>query len=76
MIPDKVMPKRQESVIVNLNQARKRKARADRELAAAQNRALHGRTKAEKARDRLAAEKSASLIEGHRREPPPRGDDG
>jgi hypothetical protein len=62
--------------VVNLNQARKRKARDEREIAAAQNRALHGRTKSEKARDRLAAEKVASLIEGHRLEPPPRGDDG
>ncbi|TGV64514.1 DUF4169 family protein, partial [Mesorhizobium sp. M00.F.Ca.ET.158.01.1.1] len=38
--------------IVNLRQFRKQKARADREQAAGQNRALHGRTKAEKQRDR------------------------
>ena len=61
--------------VVNLNQARKRKTRDEAERLAAQNRALHGRTKSEKARDRLAAEKAASLIEGHRLEPPPRGGD-
>ena len=37
--------------VVNLRQARKRKERADKEQAAAENRAKHGRTNGEKARD-------------------------
>lgn len=54
--------------IVNLRQARKNKARAENERAAEQNRALHGRSKAEKTRDRLAAEQAARFVEGHQRE--------
>ena len=56
--------------IVNLRQARKQKLRAGKERAAEQNRALHGRSKADKARDAEAAKKSQSFIEGHRRERP------
>lgn len=56
--------------IVNLRQARKQKARADKERMAEQNRALHGRSKAVKARDADAAKKSQNLLEGHRRERP------
>jgi len=56
--------------IVNLRQVRKQKARADRERAAEQNRALHGRTRAEKERDRLADEHASRFVEGHRRERP------
>lgn len=37
--------------VVNLRQFRKRKDRADKAAKAEQNRALHGRTKGEKARD-------------------------
>ncbi|MDH4990542.1 DUF4169 family protein [Aquamicrobium lusatiense] len=55
--------------IVNLRQTRKRKARDDKELAAAQNRALHGRTKAERERDRKAEEKSRVVLDGHFRTP-------
>ena len=40
---------------INLNKARKAKARSDKEKRAAENRAKHGRTKAEKAAE--AAEK-------------------
>ena len=57
------------SSVVNLRLARKRKARAEKEQAASENRALHGRSKAEKSRDRLQSEKSTSFIEGHRLEP-------
>ena len=57
------------SSVVNLRLARKRKARAEKEQAASENRALHGRSKAEKSRDRLQSEKSASFVEGHRLEP-------
>ncbi|KAA3452644.1 DUF4169 domain-containing protein [Mesorhizobium sp. SARCC-RB16n] len=61
--------------IVNLRQARKQKARDDKEQAASQNRALHGRTKAEKERDRLIAEKSERFVAGHHREKPSRPND-
>jgi hypothetical protein len=60
--------------IVNLRQARKHKARVDKERVAGQNRALHGRSKAEKQRDRLIAEKTEKFVADHRREPS--GDEG
>ncbi|TIS94968.1 MAG: DUF4169 family protein [Mesorhizobium sp.] len=56
--------------IVNLRQFRKQKARADREQAAGQNRTLHGRTKAERQRDRMVADKSERFVAGHHREKP------
>ena len=59
---------------VNLRLFRKRKARAEKELQAAENRALHGRTKSERERERLEAEKSASLLDGHRLKPATRGE--
>ena len=52
--------------VVNLRMARKRKARAEKEQAADESRALHGRSKAEKLRDRTQAEKSAAFVDGHR----------
>ncbi|HOV03317.1 MAG TPA: DUF4169 family protein [Hyphomicrobiales bacterium] len=56
--------------IVNLRQFRKGKARADKAASAAENRAKHGRSKAEKtleaARDTLAGRRH----EGHRRDRP------
>ncbi|TGQ69650.1 MAG: DUF4169 family protein [Mesorhizobium sp.] len=55
--------------IVNLRQARKQKARLEKDRAAEQNRALHGRSKAEKQRDRLIANRSENFLAGHRREP-------
>jgi hypothetical protein len=54
------------SNVVNLRMARKRKARADSEQVAAENRALHGRSKADKARDRLEAERATGHIDGHK----------
>lgn len=57
--------------IVNLRQFRKHKARAERETLADQNRALHGRTKAEKTRDRLTAERAEKFVDGHRRDGDP-----
>jgi hypothetical protein len=54
------------SNVVNLRMARKRKARADKEQAASENRALHGRSRAEKLRDRMQAEKAENFVEGHR----------
>ena len=56
--------------VVNLRQVRKQKARAGKERAADQNRALHGRTKAERTRHEQAAEKSQRFVEGHRRDKP------
>ncbi len=61
--------------ILNLRQARKRKAREDRERVAAGNRALHGRSKAERERDRKAGEQAVSFLDRHRRSPPPSSDD-
>lgn len=54
--------------IVNLKEARKRKAREERQRDAAAQRVLFGRTKVEKARD--AANKSAEIrkLDGLRRE--------
>lgn len=54
--------------IINLRTVRKQKARADREKAAAGNRAVHGRTKAEKLAERTAAERESALLDGHRLE--------
>ncbi|PWJ83971.1 uncharacterized protein DUF4169 [Pseudaminobacter salicylatoxidans] len=54
--------------IVNLRQFRKQKACADKEREAEQSRALHGRSKAEKQRDRKQAEQASRFIEGHKRE--------
>ncbi|MEO5322413.1 DUF4169 family protein [Mesorhizobium sp. CC13] len=55
--------------IVNLRQFRKQKARSEREATAEQNRALHGRTKAERQRDLLEADRAGKFIDGHRRDP-------
>jgi hypothetical protein len=54
--------------IVNLRQTRKQKARADKECLAEQNRTLHGRSKADRERDRLTADKAEKFVAGHRRE--------
>jgi hypothetical protein len=56
--------------VVNLRQARKQKARIEKERQAGENRALHGRTKAERERDRLTSEKAKQFVAGHRREKP------
>lgn len=52
--------------VVNLRMARKHKARAEKAQVAAENRALHGRTKAEKQRDRIEAERAAGHVDAHR----------
>ncbi|TGP49280.1 DUF4169 family protein [bacterium M00.F.Ca.ET.230.01.1.1] len=56
--------------IVNLRQVRKQKARIKKERQAGESRALHGRTKAERERDRLSSEKAEKFVAGHRREKP------
>ena len=54
--------------IVNLRRARKAKARVGREQTAAENRRLHGRTKAEKDTEAAERERAFRAIEAHRRE--------
>ena len=54
--------------IVNLNKARKEKARAERKARADANAAKFGRTKTEKALDRAKAEKARADLDAHRRE--------
>lgn len=56
--------------IVNLRAVRKRKALAEKERKAAENRVLHGRTKAERLAAQAAAERTKAAHEGHRRESP------
>jgi hypothetical protein len=56
--------------VVNLRQARKQKARTEKDRRAGENRALHGRTKAERERERLISEKAGKFVAGHRREKP------
>ena len=50
--------------IVNLNKARKNRRRADASAQAAGNRVKHGRTGAEKARDRVEAARGARVHAG------------
>lgn len=54
--------------IVNLRSARKAKARAERERKAETNRALFGRTKAEKKSQADERDKAARVLESHRRD--------
>jgi hypothetical protein len=49
--------------IVNLRQARKRKLRADKDQQAAENRAKFGRTKGEKQRTALEAERDGRHLD-------------
>ena len=55
--------------IVNLRRVKKQRAAAEREAEAQRNRVLHGRTKGEKARDRLEAERAARQADGARLDP-------
>jgi hypothetical protein len=54
--------------IVNLRSARKAKARIKQEREAKTNRALFGRTKAEKKSQANERDKAARALESHRRE--------
>lgn len=54
--------------LLNLRQARKRKARAEKEKQAEQNRRRHGQTKSDKMAVRAERERSARLLDGHRLE--------
>ncbi|MGF6226230.1 hypothetical protein QFZ27_000185 [Inquilinus ginsengisoli] len=52
--------------VINLRQARKARARADKEAQAQENRARFGRTGAEKRRDADTSERDDRRHEGHR----------
>ncbi len=54
--------------IVNLNQARKAKAKSDAKARAAQNRTRHGRTTAERARTLLDKLRAERRLDGARRD--------
>lgn len=56
------------SNVVNLNKFKKRKAKAERKKVAETNRRLHGRTKAERARDALQKKRQESSVDGARLE--------
>ena len=51
--------------IISLSEARKARARADARIRADANAARHGRTKAEKARDRAEAKKHRRDLDDH-----------
>lgn len=55
--------------IVNLRQARKAKARAEKDAAAAANRAKFGRSKAERTASDAEATRTARSLDGHRLDP-------
>ena len=56
------------SKIVNLNKVRKSRARADRKARADENAIKFGRTKSEKAKDRVEVDKATRDLDGHQRE--------
>lgn len=62
--------------IINLRRARKARARDQAATEAATNRARHGRTKAETARDDLAEARARRHLDGHRRDEGDAGPDG
>lgn len=53
------------SNIINLNQFKKRKMRAEKQQKSSENRILFGRTKAEKAFDKNKAQYSANFLHQH-----------
>lgn len=53
---------------INLNKARKAKARSDRSIEAAANRVQFGRTKAEKERDRIERDRAKRALDGAERQ--------
>lgn len=58
--------------VVNLNRFRKRKAKAERRKQAEVNRRLHGRTKAERAREELQKQQLTRAVEGAKLDAPDR----
>jgi hypothetical protein len=61
--------------IVNLRQARKRKARAEKEAKAAENRVAFGRPKAERSVSQAQREIDLRRLDGHRRDESEPGDE-
>jgi hypothetical protein len=61
--------------VVNLNKFRKRKAKEARDKLAETNRRLHGRTKAERARDALQKKQLETQVDGAHLEEPPSDED-
>jgi hypothetical protein len=59
--------------LFNLRQARKQKARAEKEKKSAENRRLYGHTKAEKLIGRAERASSERRLDGHRLEKPDAG---
>jgi hypothetical protein len=55
--------------IVNLNRARKTRAKAEAKAQGAANRVVHGRTKADKALTALERHRADKLLDGQRRDP-------
>ena len=55
--------------IINLRQARKQKARVEKEARAAENRVSFGRTKAEKNLTKAEQDMARSRLEAHKRDP-------
>lgn len=55
---------------INLNKARKAKAKADKDQQAKENRAKFGQTKSVRKLEAAKAEKQAKLIESHRLKKP------
>jgi hypothetical protein len=56
--------------IVNLRQVKKQREREAAELAAAENRARHGRTVAARKAERLAEERRRALLDGAKKDDP------
>ena len=56
--------------VINLNRYRKQKAKLDRKKQADANRRLHGRTKAERAREELQKKQLTRGLEGAKLGPP------
>lgn len=56
--------------IVNLNRARKARAKADAKRTAEANRLSFGRTKAERMTTRAERERDAAQLDGHKRDKP------
>jgi hypothetical protein len=54
--------------IINLRLARKQQTRRQNEQKVAENRALHGRTKAERQRDERDAQSLRDRVDSHKRE--------
>lgn len=62
-------------IVVNLARFRKRKAKVDGEKRAATNRRLHGRTKAERAREQLQKMQLTRQVDGAKLDEPSDGVD-